>query len=576
MKNLRWMWRYVKLVKVGFAAALFLLVLDTLVNLAAVYLQKNLIDQVFLDRKYEQFPQILLLFALVFIIHSVLGTAKPYMFVRNEYFLIRFMFADMIRAIHKMPFKRFQNERTAKYVHYMTSDMISVGGLISWEMPHFVQTVLTTLCLVVTIGMISPLILVAVVTFTVIYGALAKYFLPKMKLASREAHDRRTALLIHLEEGISSTREVISFHRMKWEQNIYNGLFAQYFDRVIAEGKLKNKQMLMTNPLKWGVTIAVLAIGGYQLMEKNITVGTFVIVFQFAIQLTDSLNRGFEMFMSFSSGLAQVDRINQVVQEESMQDGDRRLKGDVTSLRFDEVSFRYDENLPLVLQNMMLDIPVGQKVAFVGTSGGGKSTIAQLLLHFYDPSIGNIVVNGVPLGQIRRDDWGERIRIVFQEPYLLADTIRQNLLLGRDTISEDKMIESCRIAQIHDVITELSDGYDSVIGERGITLSGGQRQRLALARALLDNPEILILDEATSALDLETERQLQRNLDKIRQGRTTIIIAHRLSTVMNADLIVVMDQGRVAEQGTHEELMAGDTIYKSLVYAEQQSALKGA
>ncbi len=158
----------------------------------------------------------------------------------------------------------------------------------------------------------------------------------------------------------------------------------------------------------------------------------------------------------------------------------------------------------------------------------------------------------------------------------MADTIRQNLLLGRDTISEDKMIESCRIAQIHDVITELSDGYDSVIGERGITLSGGQRQRLALARALLDNPEILILDEATSALDLETERQLQRNLDKIRQGRTTIIIAHRLSTVMNADLIVVMDQGRVAEQGTHEELMAGDTIYKSLVYAEQQSALKGA
>ncbi|MFD0618640.1 ABC transporter ATP-binding protein [Paenibacillus sp. GCM10027629] len=572
MKNLRWMWRYIKYVKAGFAAALFLLVLDTLVNLSTVYLQKSLIDQVFIGRDYGKFPQMLLLFALVFIAYAVLGTVKPYMFVRNEYSLIRLMFADMIQAIHRMPTRRFHSERTTKYVHYITSDMMSVASLITWQMPHLLQALLTTLFLMITIGMFSPLILAAVVTFTVVYVGLAKYFVPKMKQASRAAHDRRTAMLIHLEEGISSTREVISFHRMKWERHIYNGLFEQYFDRVMAEGRLKNKQMMMSNPIKWGVMIAVLGIGGYQLMEEEITIGIFVIVFQFANQLLDSLNRGFEMIMEYSSNLAQVDRINQVLQEERMDDGDRKLQGRVTSLSLDNVSFRYDEQLPLVLKNMTLDIPIGRKVAFVGTSGGGKSTIAQLLLRFYDPSSGDIVVNGVALGQLRRDSWAERIRIVFQEPYLLPDTIRQNLLLGRNHITEEKMIESCKVAQIHDVIAKLPEGYDSVIGERGITLSGGQRQRLALARALLDHPEILILDEATSALDLETERQVQRSLDEIRQGRTTIIIAHRLSTVMNADLIVVMDQGRVAEQGSHEELMAGDTIYKSLVYAEQQSA----
>ena len=232
--------------------------------------------------------------------------------------------------------------------------------------------------------------------------------------------------------------------------------------------------------------------------------------------------------------------------------------------------FNIQKISPKVLDELSLSVPIGKKVAIVGASGSGKSTIAKLLIRFFQPSDGTIRVNGSDLYEMREDEYDSSYNIAFQEPYFFPDTIRNNILFGRTGISDEKMIEICRLAQIHEDIMKLDLGYDAVIGERGISLSGGQKQRLSLARALATDPEILILDEATSALDLETERQIQRNMDELRQGKTTIIIAHRLSTVQNADVIYVFENGRVAEAGSHKELMKNGFVYVNLVHAQAE------
>ncbi|WP_238403008.1 ABC transporter ATP-binding protein [Paenibacillus mesophilus] len=205
-------------------------------------------------------------------------------------------------------------------------------------------------------------------------------------------------------------------------------------------------------------------------------------------------------------------------------------------------------------------------MAFVGASGSGKSTIAQLLVRLYEPTGGRLLVNGFPIEQLDREQWAGRTNIVFQEPYLFPDTIRNNLTFGR-SVSDQKLMDMCRDMQMHDVFASLPQGYDTPVGERGVTLSGGQRQRLAIIRSLLADPDILILDEATSSLDAETERKVQRYMDEARRGKTTIVIAHRLSIVENADIIYVLDQGTLAEQGTYEELADNGPVFRRLIKA---------
>jgi subfamily B ATP-binding cassette protein MsbA len=242
----------------------------------------------------------------------------------------------------------------------------------------------------------------------------------------------------------------------------------------------------------------------------------------------------------------------------------------VERIAFDKVGFRYADDLPQVIREFSAELDVGKKIAIVGSSGGGKSTITQLISRFYDPQHGAIRINGIPLIEVRRDVWTERLAVVFQDPYMFPDTIRENLLVGRNALTDEEMMEACKIAQIHDFIMELPNGYETDIGERGIKLSGGQRQRIAIARAILGDPEILVLDEATSALDLETERLLLSRLDQRRAGLTTIMIAHRLSTIENAHIILVMDQGMLADNGRHQELLdRPDSVYGKLLLAQQ-------
>lgn len=570
MKHRKWMFALIKEDRWSYGLAFALLVVESLLFLAMTGLQKFIIDVVFVNGHYDQLIKIVTAFGLVFFGYAIVFTVAPYTFHKNEFKLYTRLCGKLMQKLHKLAIGELQNERSAKYVHYFTNDAAQAARLMGTELPRMIQQGLMVVILIVVIGNINLRMLLVILILSAGFILIGRYYSPRLRSVSKEVQDHKTKLLVHIEEGVSSTREVISYNRTRWEKAIYDSLFASFYEKVMKEGSIVNKQLLSSNPIKWGVILFVVGFGGYELMQGNMTLGLFVVVYQYSTTLMDSLNTFFQQMMNSSSHLAYLDRISEVFEGESIKDGNKRLTAPVNSLIFDHLSFAYRVGTPLILNDMCMEIPLGCKIAFVGASGGGKSTISQLLIRFFEPQKGNIRVNGKPLSEYQRQDWMNKVDIVFQDPYLIPDTIRTNLTLGRECVSDEQLVAMCRIAQIHEVIEQLPEGYETIIGERGITLSGGQRQRLSLARAFLGNPEILILDEATSALDLDTERLVQKGLDELRAGRTTIIIAHRLSTIINADIIYVIDRGKVIEAGNHEQLMLGDTAYKRLVYAEEK------
>lgn len=315
----------------------------------------------------------------------------------------------------------------------------------------------------------------------------------------------------------------------------------------------------------------ILVFGGALVSRGALDPGGFIAFVAIFSQITRPVRTFIDQFANINQGIAAGERIFSIIDTkpeiEDKPDA-RELKGLRDKIEFRHVHFSYDGTRE-VIDDISFEIRRGQTVALVGPSGGGKSTLSELLPRFYDPTSGEILIDGISLRDYTQDSVRAHMSVVAQDTVLFNDTIEGNIAMGRPSATHEEIVEAAKVANADSFIRECPEGYDTNIGDRGVKLSGGQRQRLSIARAVLKNPDILILDEATSALDTESEKLVQDALNNLLKGRTSVVIAHRLSTIHNADKIIVVDHGRIAEQGTHAELMARNGIYAKLI--EMQS-----
>jgi len=397
-------------------------------------------------------------------------------------------------------------------------------------------------------------------------GYAMKIFGRKLKSSGTLIQERMADITSMLQESISAIRVVKSFVREAYEIKRFEEQNVLNFQAAMKNVKLMS---LLTPTVEFLAAVAVTFIvwfGGYEVVNETITAGELVAFLTYAVNLANPVKRLSRVYGAIQKAMAAADRVFDVMDmDEKIKDAPdaKELPAIDGRVIFDNVTFSYKEG-QAALSNVSIQAEPGQMIALVGPSGSGKSTIANLIPRFYDIDSGSISIDGYDIREVTTHSLREQIGLVPQETMLFSTTVMENIRYGRLDATDEEIIAASKAANADEFIRELPEGYETKIGERGLNLSGGQRQRLAIARAILKNPRVLILDEATSALDTESEKIVQDALDKLMEGRTSFVIAHRLSTIFKANQIFVVENGHVIEHGTHEELLALNGLYSNL------------
>ena len=499
-------------------------------------------------------------FALYFMVGARAGTIKD---IRN----------DLYKKIMILPLSFYSKHKKGDIMARITTDVQEIEVSIISYLDVFIKSPLTIAAYFAYMLGVSWRLTLFVVLLLPIGGLIIGWIGKSLKKDSLDGQNRFAGMLATIEETIGGLRIIKAFNAIGYSSekfNEQNGLYT----RVI---KFVNRKRDLSSPMSEFLSSIIIAIviwfGATLILDatknpeavSSITAANFIayiVVFSQIISPAKSFSQG---FYSLQKGMASADRIFEVLDAEEVivekQDA-LPLPDFNDSIVYKNVSFHYNE--ANVLKNIDLTIPKGKMIALVGESGGGKSTLVDLLPRFYDVSEGHILIDGIDVRDFKICDVRGLMGIVSQESILFNDTVFNNIAFGLEHATREAVIEAAKIANAHDFIMEMEDGYDTVIGDRGMNLSGGQRQRISIARAVLKNPPILILDEATSSLDTESERLVQEALAKVMTNRTSIVIAHRLSTIQNADEILVLVKGQIVERGKHEELIEKGGVYKRL------------
>jgi subfamily B ATP-binding cassette protein MsbA len=557
------------------------LVLSSMASLAFPMVVRYLLDAAFVSRDRALLDRIALGLVALFSVQAVLNYAQAYLLSAAGEQAVAGLRRELFGRLLEMPPGFFADRRTGELTSRLSVDIGMLQSVLSHQISEFSRQILALVGGVVLLTWLQPrLTLTALLVAPVVVGT-ALVFGRRLRTMTTGVQDRVAEATGVAEEAFSQIRTVQSFVQEPAER-------ARYAERVRASvltalkrAKVRGVFFGMLTFSTFAAIVFVLWQGGLLVLDGRLTAGALVSFLLYTITIAASIGALATSFTTYQEAVGAAERVFEILEmTPAIADPaapvplPQPVRGEVA---FEGVSFRYqaDPSLPWTLEDVTLAVAPGEVVALVGPSGGGKTTLVSLLPRFWDVDRGRIAVDGIDIRALKLADLRGAIGIVPQEPALFSGTIRENIAYARPAASDDEVQAAARAAHAHEFIERLPQGYGTLVGERGIKLSGGQRQRVAIARAILKDPAILILDEATSNLDNESERLIEDALEKLLVGRTTLIIAHRLSTVQRADRLLVVDHGRIVEEGTHAELLALGGLYARLYQRQFRDGMVG-
>lgn len=555
-------WPRRKLVFIG----LILIVLSRLSSLVLPWKSKALLDDVIPNKDYNQLYNLLLIVGIAILVQAITSFLLTRILSVQAQYLISELRAQVQKKVLSLPISFFDNTKSGALVSRIMTDVEGVRNLIGTGLVQMVGgTITATISLFLLIS-ISPSMTLFVLVPVAVFGFIALKAFGYIRPIFRARGVINAEVTGRLTETLAGVRVIKAFNAEDQENKSFEKGVERLFQNV---KKSLTATAFMTSSSTFLLGIAstgIMGIGGYKIMTGELTVGdflSFTLLLGFMIApIVQMSNIGSQL----TEALAGLDRTEELMNMTAEKDNENRIieldniKGDLV---FDDVSFSYNEGAE-VLHNINFKAPSGSVTALVGSSGSGKSTLAGLSATFLNPKSGKITIDNQDLSKVKLNSYRKHLGVVLQDEFLFEGTIRENIMFPRPNATESDLLKAVKAAYVNEFTDRFDDGLDTLIGERGVKLSGGQRQRLAIARAILADPKIIILDEATSSLDTESESLIQKSLDELIKNRTTIVIAHRLSTIKKADQILVIEAGKITERGTHSELITAKGRYFDL------------
>lgn len=555
-------WPKRKLVFLG----LLLIAISKAASFVAPIASRYLIDDVIVKKDVDMLKYLVAGVMLAILVQSVTSFLLTKILSVQAQYLISELRAQVQKKVLALPVRFFDNAKSGALVSRIMSDVEGVRNLIGTGLVQLVGGIITAVVSLILLMRISVFMTLFTFIPLTIFAVIALKAFKIIRPIFRNRGKINAEVKGRLTETLGGIRVIKGFNAEKQEEEVFEVGVERLYQNV-KKSLTTTAFMTSSSTFLLGVaTTSVMGFGGYKIIQDTLTVGQFV---EFTVLLGLMIAPIVQMSSvgsQLTEALAGLDRTEELMNLEEESDNENRtsvLENVVGRMSFSDVRFSYEKDKE-VLHGISFNVEPGQVIALVGSSGSGKSTIAGLAASFLNPDSGTITIDGHDLSKVNLNSFRQHLGVVLQDDFLFEGTIRENILFPRPDAGEDKLLDAVKAAYVDEFTNRFDKGLDTLIGERGVKLSGGQRQRIAIARAILADPKILVLDEATSSLDTESEALIQKSLGELTKGRTTFVIAHRLSTIRKADQILVIENGNILEQGTHEELISSEGRYFNL------------